>query len=87
MLLEELISNVVQLPGIRERFQDSPSEGPPVESLADPRPVNTAPVQTKFLERFWLEISQLPPKQRIALLLNLRDKEDREAIALFPAAG
>ena len=86
--LEDVLSIVGKLPGIREKFQDSRVEDQEVERLPDPRPaVEPASDHTKFLERLWLEISQLPPKQRVALLLNLRDKEDREAITIFPAAG
>jgi RNA polymerase sigma factor (sigma-70 family) len=86
--LEVVISILAKLPGIREQFQDSRVEKQQMERLPDPRPpVEAGSVHTKFLERLWLEISQLPPKQRVALLLNLRDNEEREAIALFPAAG
>jgi DNA-directed RNA polymerase specialized sigma24 family protein len=86
--LEVVISILAKLPGIREQFQDSRVEEQQVERLPDPRPhVKPASGQTKFLERLWLEIAQLPPKQRVALLLNLRDKEDREAITIFPASG
>ncbi len=38
-----------------------------------------------FLQRLWEEINQLPPNQRVALLLNLRDTEGGGGITLFPA--
>jgi RNA polymerase sigma factor (sigma-70 family) len=38
-----------------------------------------------FLQRLWDEIRLLPPNQRTALLLNLRDTEGGGGIALFPA--
>jgi RNA polymerase sigma factor (sigma-70 family) len=38
-----------------------------------------------FLQRLWDEIRLLPPNQRAALLLNLRDTEGGGGIALFPA--
>jgi len=40
-----------------------------------------------FLKRLWDEIVALPPLQRAAFLLNLRDGEGRGVIALFPIAG
>jgi hypothetical protein len=40
-----------------------------------------------FLQRLWEEVRQLPPNQRAALLLNLRDQEGRSCLALFPALG
>lgn len=40
-----------------------------------------------FLQRLWEELQQLPPNQRAALLLNLKDAEGRGCIALFPATG
>jgi hypothetical protein len=40
-----------------------------------------------FLQRVWEEAQLLPPVQRAALLLNLRDDGGRGCIALFPAVG
>jgi|RhiMethySRZTD1v2_1073278.scaffolds.fasta_scaffold45110_4 hypothetical protein len=40
-----------------------------------------------FLRRLWDGIVALPPLQRSAFLLNLRDGEGRGVIALFPIAG
>jgi DNA-directed RNA polymerase specialized sigma24 family protein len=40
-----------------------------------------------FLQRVWQEAQLLPPVQRAALLLNLRDEGGRGCIALFPAVG
>jgi hypothetical protein len=40
-----------------------------------------------FLRRLWDEIVALPPLQRAAFVLNLRDGEGRGVIALFPIAG
>ena len=42
---------------------------------------------TAVLKRLWEEIVALPPLQRAAYLLNLRDGEGRGVIALFPIAG
>lgn len=40
-----------------------------------------------FLERLWEEVCQLPRNQRVALLLNLRDREGRGRLMLFPVLG
>jgi RNA polymerase sigma factor (sigma-70 family) len=39
------------------------------------------------LAQLWHEISELPPAQRVALLLNLRDPGGGSAVWLLPAAG
>ena len=43
--------------------------------------------QRLYLERIWLEIGDLPPRQRCALLLNLRDVAGEGVIALIPVIG
>ena len=40
--------------------------------------------QRRHLEQIWLEIGELPPRQRIALLMNLKDAQGRSAVALLP---
>ena len=40
-----------------------------------------------YLHDLWDQIVELPPNQRAALLLNLRDDEGRGVIALFPLQG
>jgi len=41
----------------------------------------------RFVTRLWVEVRQLPPKQRVALLLNLRDRGGNSALFLFPLCG
>jgi hypothetical protein len=56
--------------------------------LADTRP--DAAVETErhiYLRRLWDEISQLPPRQRAALLLNLRDESGRGVVDLWMIVG
>lgn len=43
--------------------------------------------QRLFLRDLWAEVLQLQPRQRLALLLNLRDVQGRGVIALLPLAG
>jgi len=43
--------------------------------------------QRVYVQRLWDEICLLPPRQRAALLLNLKDGMGRDCIALFPLTG
>jgi len=87
---DELVSFMASLVGIRDQ---------PVESLADDDdsativPTSDQPDQAwqvekrMFLQRLWEELQQLPPNQRAALLLNLKDASGQGCITLFPATG
>jgi hypothetical protein len=67
------------------REDDLPSE---VERLRDQRPaIVDVLAHRDHLERLWGEIRELPPRQRAALLLNLRDDEGRGMIELWPQTG
>lgn len=88
--LNELVSVVAELLQIREpkaeslnadeenRFAELPSRGADVSLHVEKR---------IFLQQLWQEVQLLPPNQRAALLLNLRDAEGRGCIALFPVTG
>lgn len=56
---------------------------PGVRSCVEPRRLE----KKTFLRRLWEELQQLPPNQRAALLLNLRDEGGRGCITLFPVTG
>src|SRR5260370_27208504 len=43
--------------------------------------------QQRFLARVWKEVGELPVRQRIALLLNLRDATGVGVLWLLPIAG
>jgi len=49
--------------------------------------VGTEVEQRLFLKWLWEEIVQLPVRQRVALLLNLRDEQGGGVMALLPIAG
>jgi len=51
---------------------------PPAVSTADDR---------IYLRELWQRIQELPPRQRAALLLNLRDGEGHDLIGLLPLTG
>jgi RNA polymerase sigma factor (sigma-70 family) len=56
--------------------------------LADTRPEPAAETERRaYLERLWREINELPPRQRAALLLHLRDEQGRACIDLWTLTG
>jgi hypothetical protein len=56
--------------------------------LADPLPPHASRFEnTQLVEVLWKEIQRLPPLQRAALLLNLRDPSGINAMALFLVLG
>ena len=72
------------------RGQDGREDGLPSEAerLRDQRPaILDVLTHREHLERLWGEIRELPPRQRAALLLNLRDDEGRGMIELWPQTG
>jgi hypothetical protein len=72
------------------RGRDGREDGLPseVERLRDQRPaILDVLTHRAHLERLWSEILELPPRQRAALLLNLRDDEGRGMIELWPQTG
>jgi DNA-directed RNA polymerase specialized sigma24 family protein len=89
LVLDNLLSIVIETPGIREQFQDlQVDHDSELNRLADPQSNKEADSQHKtYLKHLWSEICSLPVKQRVALLLNLRDREGRDAIMSFPATG
>lgn len=88
---DELVSAVASLLGVRDQ---------PLESLPDHEDAGaSAPAAAAesnpawhiekriFLQRLWEELQLLPPNQRAALLLNLKDAGGTGCITLFPATG
>jgi len=70
--------------GVVERAETEASSMP----LADPAPLpDAAPERRQWLERLWSEIIELQPRQRAALLLNLRDEAGACATTVFVASG
>lgn len=56
--------------------------------LADSRPdVSTENERRDYLQRLWNEITDLPARQRAAVLLNLKDETGRGAIDLWLVVG
>ncbi len=76
------------------RIEDQPVEStdqiedPGDFLIADRQPDASLQVEKRiFLERLWEEVRLLPPNQRAALLLNLKDPEGKGCISLMPAIG
>lgn len=87
--LDELVNVVAEIWGIRESTAVSEEEtGRVYEDPADPRvSIDNTLEQRLYLQRLWSEILQLPPRQRAALLLNLRDEQGAGVLALLPLIG
>jgi DNA-directed RNA polymerase specialized sigma24 family protein len=74
--------------GPSSRAGDEEHDAPAPPEVADPAPpADVVLHQRAFLARLWAEVRELPPRQRAALLLNLRDAEGRGMIGLFPVTG
>jgi hypothetical protein len=91
--LDDLVHVVAELWGIRDEPElvASPNEEQRdglYESIADPHAdVATEVEHRAYLQQLWVEIRQLPPRQRAALLLNLKDAEGCGVAALLPMLG
>jgi RNA polymerase sigma factor (sigma-70 family) len=88
--LDEIVTLVAELWGIK----DLPLQDRATQEGGANRPGHIQPFDADeevhhrtYLRRLWSEICDLPPLQRAALLLNLRDGEGRGVIGLFPATG
>ena len=82
---DELVSALAALLGVRDQ---------PIESLPENEDAATSESDPAwriekriFLQRLWEELRLLPPNQRAALLLNLKDSGGFGCITLFPATG
>jgi hypothetical protein len=62
------------------------ADASPLVASADPSPDRLVE-QRRFLEQVWNELVQLPVRQRVALLLNLRDANGAGILWLLPVAG
>lgn len=79
---EDLVRVVAEIWGVRDV---PPPPGEPAGG--DAVPVPKGGVRRDHLRRLWSEIRQLPARQCAALLLNLRDEQDRGVIELLPVMG
>ncbi len=83
--LEELVNLVASVWGL-DRIRAKSSGRSPQLAAADSAP-EEAIDRKRFAERLWAEIKALPLRQRVALLLNLRDAQGAGMLWIFPAVG
>jgi RNA polymerase sigma factor (sigma-70 family) len=87
---DELVSALAALLGVRDQPIESLPDGEDAAALT-PSAAESDPAwqieKRIFLQRLWEELQLLPPNQRAALLLNLRDAGGTGCITLFPATG
>jgi DNA-directed RNA polymerase specialized sigma24 family protein len=88
--LDQLTAIVAKLQGV----EDHPTTPFEIISNSSSNPVpsyqaNSATLVEyhELLEQLWGEIRQLPRRQRVALLCNLKNQQGINVITLFPAAG
>jgi len=88
--LNALVSAAAELLQLREPHVESLSDGEDnrfAELPGKEADVSLHVEKRIFLQRLWQEVQLLPPNQRAALLLNLRDAEGSGCIALFLVTG
>lgn len=89
--LDELVTAVAHCAGIRDvtvRIDDSETDRAFSNQLVDTRlPIEAELTRRSYLQRLWKEIEELPPRQRTALLLNLRDADGGDCTRLFVLSG
>ncbi len=85
--IDELVSIMAEVWNIRDVHPQTESDANSYAEAcySDPRETLDATMDNKeTLRRVWSEILQLPPRQRLAVLLNLRDEKGGTAIVLLP---
>jgi len=94
ILLDRLIDALAGVLGIVDAPPVTTSEdGGGMRQGRSHQPVDPAPAisdvmeQREALTAVWREIADLPPRQRAALLLNLRDPDGGAVLQLLPATG
>lgn len=85
----QLVTMVADVWGIKDHPTESIDQNDEAgASLIDSAPgVDEVVEQRLYLQRLWKEVASLPPLQRSALLLNLRDAQGGSVIAFVPHLG
>jgi hypothetical protein len=89
LALDRMVAIVAEVKGIKDHPAESYDHDKVlIESLFNPAPGTDAVLeQHLYLCRLWEEVTSLPPLQRSALLLNLRDAHSDSVIAFVPYLG
>lgn len=88
--LDRLVDAVADILGVKDVTPAAGSElgVDPQDQIVDPAPaIGEIMEQREALRSVWMEILALPPRQRSALLLNLRDPEGGAVLHLLPVTG
>ncbi len=85
--LEPLIEAFALIRGIRDEPAEAIAEGDRFQSAAAATSSEDRLADAQYLLRLWAEIEALPRRQRVALLLNLRDAAGRDILRLLPTTG
>jgi RNA polymerase sigma factor (sigma-70 family) len=90
--VDELVKLMAEVCGLKDPFTrvDQQTETPiqATELLEDTKvDIETEFERQVFLQKLWAEICDLPERQRVALLLNLKDAQGGSGMALFPLTG
>lgn len=87
--LDDVIGVIADLLGIRDQTPEANhgSGREPERAATAQINISTEVEQRIYLQHIWVEIGQLPMRQRSALLLNLTDSVGHGVIALFPVLG
>ena len=83
---EALVNSVADLQGIKDHSEPTNWEEQEVRLKATAQDFVVETEQRSYLRRLWSEIVQLPLRQRVALLLNLKDINEG-VVMLFPLTG
>ena len=86
---DQLVTIAAAVWGIKDQPTESFERvGGAVDGLiASAAGVDSVVEQRLYLQRLWAEVRQLPPLQRSALLLNLRDAQGGSVVAFIPHLG
>lgn len=85
--LDDLVSLIAEAKGIKDEPPHEEAESL-LGRIADDRPRIDQSVEQRFyLQRLWNEIRELPLRQRIVLLLNLKDGYGSSQLEMLPFTG
>ncbi|HEV8483039.1 MAG TPA: hypothetical protein VGV87_05730, partial [Blastocatellia bacterium] len=90
--MDDLVSSVAELWGIRDQIPETRLQEERGDNSQERLPsaqikATTEVEQRVYLQRIWVEIGELPLRQRCALLLNLTESPGHGVIALLPIIG
>lgn len=90
LAIDQLTTIIAKIYGVEDHAACSFDGGDATlsERLASPQATPAEVIEYReHLEHLWEEICQLPRRQRVALLCNLKDQRGINVITLFPATG